>query len=86
MIFVYPVLYFGYKFVRKTKIRKPEEVDLVKDVAEIEEYQNNYIPTPPRYALHFTRISNGPIHHADDCTGTDLKRFSTASFPSLKGV
>lgn len=48
MIFVYPVLYFGYKFVRKTKIRKPEEVDLLKDVAEIEEYQNNYIPTPPR--------------------------------------
>ena len=51
MIFVYPVLYFGYKVVRKTKIRKPEEVDLVKDLAEIEEYQNNYIPTPPRYVF-----------------------------------
>ncbi|UKZ76969.1 hypothetical protein TrVFT333_004685 [Trichoderma virens FT-333] len=48
MIFVYPVLYFGYKFVRKTKIHKPEEVDLFKDVDEIEEYQRNYIPTPPR--------------------------------------
>ncbi|KAL7810645.1 amino acid permease/ SLC12A domain-containing protein [Trichoderma gracile] len=56
MIFVYPVLYFGYKFVRKTKIRKPEEVDLVKDVAEIEEYQNNYIPTPPRNG--FEKILN----------------------------
>lgn len=49
MIFVYPVLYFGYKFVRKTKIHKPEEVDLFKDVDEIEEYQRNYIPTPPKY-------------------------------------
>ncbi|KAH0490809.1 hypothetical protein TgHK011_002261 [Trichoderma gracile] len=56
MIFVYPVLYFGYKIVRKTKIRKPEEVDLVKDVAEIEEYQNNYIPTPPRNG--FEKILN----------------------------
>ncbi|KAL7943339.1 amino acid permease/ SLC12A domain-containing protein [Trichoderma barbatum] len=48
MIFVYPVLYFGYKFVRKTSIHKPEEVDLFKDVDEIEEYQRNYTPTPPR--------------------------------------
>ncbi|ETS01914.1 hypothetical protein MKX07_000383 [Trichoderma sp. CBMAI-0711] len=56
MIFVYPVLYFGYKIVRKTKIRKPEEVDLLKDVAEIEEYQNNYIPTPPRNG--FEKILN----------------------------
>lgn len=54
MIFVYPVLYFGYKFIRKTEIRKPEEIDLFKDLDEIEEYQRNYIPTPPRYAL--------PIH------------------------
>lgn len=51
MIFVYPVLYFGYKFIRKTKIRKPEEIDLFKDLDEIEEYQRNYIPTPPRNGL-----------------------------------
>ncbi|KAL6867138.1 amino acid permease/ SLC12A domain-containing protein [Trichoderma novae-zelandiae] len=57
MIFVYPLLYFGYKFVRKTKIRKPEEVDLLKDVAEIEEYQNNYVPTPPRNG--FEKILDG---------------------------
>ncbi|KAH6606982.1 hypothetical protein Trco_006135 [Trichoderma cornu-damae] len=49
MIFVYPLLYFGYKFVRKTKIHKPEEVDLFKDVDEIEEYQRNFIATPPKY-------------------------------------
>ncbi|KAK4083769.1 uncharacterized protein Triagg1_1431 [Trichoderma aggressivum f. europaeum] len=51
MIFIYPVLYFGYKFIRKTSIHKPEEVDLFKDVDEIEEYQRNYIPTPPRNGL-----------------------------------
>lgn len=51
MIFVYPILYFGYKIIRKTEIRKPEEIDLFKDLDEIEEYQRNYIPTPPRYAL-----------------------------------
>lgn len=50
MIFIYPVLYFGYKIIRKTKIHKPEEIDLFKDLDEIEEYQRNYIPTPPRYA------------------------------------
>lgn len=51
MIFVYPILYFGYKIIRKTEIRKPEEIDLFKDLDEIEEYQRNYIPTPPRYDL-----------------------------------
>ncbi|KAL7791568.1 amino acid permease/ SLC12A domain-containing protein [Trichoderma ceciliae] len=51
MIFVYPVLYFGYKFVRKTKILKPEEVDLFEDIDEIEEYQRNYIPSPPKNGL-----------------------------------
>ncbi|KAL7920170.1 amino acid permease/ SLC12A domain-containing protein [Trichoderma austrokoningii] len=51
MIFAYPVLYLGYKFIRKTEIRKPEEIDLFKDLDEIEEYQRNYIPTPPRNGL-----------------------------------
>jgi amino acid transporter len=50
MIFAYPILFFGYKLVRKTKVHKPEEVDLFKGLDEIEEYQRNYIPTPPRYA------------------------------------
>jgi amino acid transporter len=44
MIAVFPLLYVGYKFTRKTKIWKPEEVDLVKDKAEIDEYERNYIP------------------------------------------
>jgi hypothetical protein len=85
MIFVYPVLYFGYKIVRKTKIRKPEEVDLLKDVAEIEEYQNNYIPTPPRYVNSQLISVSSRYTMLTISLGMDLKRFSTVSFPSWGG-
>lgn len=47
MIAVFPILYFSYKIYHKTKIHKPEEVDLFKDVADIEEYQRNFVPSPP---------------------------------------
>jgi amino acid transporter len=45
MIGVFPVLYVVWKLIHKTKIYKPEEVDLQKDVAEIEEYEREFIPT-----------------------------------------
>ncbi|KAL4879793.1 amino acid permease/ SLC12A domain-containing protein [Aspergillus karnatakaensis] len=47
MIFVFPVLYFGWKIFNKTSIRKFEEIDLITGVEEIEEYTRNYTPTPP---------------------------------------
>lgn len=50
MIGVFPVLFVGWKLLKKTKWLKPEEVDLRKDVAEIEEYTRNYVERPPRYA------------------------------------
>ena len=46
MIGVAPVLYFGYKFVRKTKVWKPEEVDLYTNLDEIEEHEQNYVAQP----------------------------------------
>ena len=46
MIGVFPILYFGWKYIKKTKIRKPEEVDLISGVAEIEEYTRNFVETP----------------------------------------
>ncbi|KAI9376504.1 amino acid permease/ SLC12A domain-containing protein [Aspergillus egyptiacus] len=46
MIGVFPVLYFGWKILHRTKMRKPEEVDLVTGVEEIEEYTKNYVPQP----------------------------------------
>ncbi|KAL4978159.1 amino acid permease/ SLC12A domain-containing protein [Aspergillus desertorum] len=46
MIGVFPVIYFGWKTFHRTSIRKPEEIDLVTGVEEIEEYTRNYIPEP----------------------------------------
>lgn len=46
MIFVFPVLFFGWKFIKKTKFKKAHEIDLVQDLEEIEEYHRNYVPTP----------------------------------------
>jgi len=48
MIGVFPILFFGWKFYKKTKWLKPEEVDLRKDMDELEEYERNYVPRQPR--------------------------------------
>ena len=48
MIGICPVLYVGWKVLKKTKIYSAEEVDLVKNVAEIDEYQRTFVPSPPR--------------------------------------
>lgn len=51
MIGVFPVVYFGWKIVHRTKFRGPEEVDLVSGVAEIEDYTRNYIEVKPRWVV-----------------------------------
>ncbi|KAI9734258.1 MAG: hypothetical protein M1834_002362 [Cirrosporium novae-zelandiae] len=58
MIGVFPLLYIGWKVVKKTKIIKPEEADLWTGVEEIEEYQRNYVPKPPRnkFMKYFDKI------------------------------
>ncbi|RDA91468.1 hypothetical protein CP533_3749 [Ophiocordyceps camponoti-saundersi (nom. inval.)] len=48
MIPMFPMLYFAWKFTHKTSVYKPEEVDLFKDLAAIDEYERQYIPQPPR--------------------------------------
>lgn len=48
MIGVFPILYFGWKIVRRTKVRKAEEVDLLTGVDEIEDYTRNYVSTESR--------------------------------------
>ncbi|KAF2761651.1 amino acid transporter [Pseudovirgaria hyperparasitica] len=48
MIGAFPVLYIGWKVIHKTKFKAPSEVDLYRDVAEIEEYQRTYVPEPPK--------------------------------------
>ncbi|KKY27111.1 putative general amino acid permease [Phaeomoniella chlamydospora] len=49
MIFVFPVLYLGWKFIKKTKWVKSEEADLIGEREEIEEYHREYVPRVPRY-------------------------------------
>lgn len=48
MVAVVPLLYIGWKLVHKTKIHKPEELDLHEDQDTIEEYERNYVEQPPR--------------------------------------
>ena len=55
MIGVFPVLFVGWKVLKKTKWLRPEEVDLLRDVEEIEEYTRNYTPRPPKYVNHNRR-------------------------------
>lgn len=43
MIFIFPVLFLGWKFVKKTKWKKAHEIDLREDLEEIEEYTRNYV-------------------------------------------
>jgi yeast amino acid transporter len=46
MIGLFPVLYFGWKFIKKTKIKKAHEIDIRGEVEEIDEYTRNYVPAP----------------------------------------
>ncbi|KAK4151101.1 amino acid permease/ SLC12A domain-containing protein [Chaetomidium leptoderma] len=51
MIAICPILYIGYKIVKKTKIYSPEEVDLQKNLDEIDHYERTYVPSPPGNAF-----------------------------------
>ncbi|KAK9775617.1 putative Amino acid permease/ SLC12A domain-containing protein [Seiridium cardinale] len=48
MIFIFPVLFIMWKLIHKTKFYSPREVDLKQDLASIEEYTRNYVPTPSK--------------------------------------
>ncbi|KAI0016999.1 amino acid permease/ SLC12A domain-containing protein [Xylariomycetidae sp. FL0641] len=48
MIFVCPILYVGWKLAHKTQIHKPYDVDLKRDLEEVEEYTRTFVPTPPK--------------------------------------
>lgn len=51
MIFIFPVLYLGWKFIKRTKFIKAHEVDLYQNVEEIEEYTRNFVPAPDKNAF-----------------------------------
>lgn len=48
MIGVFPILFVTWKLLKKTKWMKPHEVDIYRDVEEIEEYTRNFVPRPPK--------------------------------------
>ena len=48
MIGVFPVLYFGWKFFHRTTFLKPEEVDLISGLADIDEYERDFVSSPPK--------------------------------------
>lgn len=71
MVGIVPILYLGYKILKGSKYYKPEEVDLLKNIDEIEEYEANYEPQPARSGSHpaplHCHVSNEPS------TGTNLR-------------
>ncbi|KAI6080567.1 amino acid permease/ SLC12A domain-containing protein [Hypoxylon rubiginosum] len=56
MIGVCPILFVGWKLIHKTKFIRPQDVDLLKDVAAVEDYTSKYVPEPPRNS--FTKWFN----------------------------
>lgn len=63
MVGVCPLLFVGYKVLKRSKLHKPEEVDLLKNLDEIEEYEATYEPQPAKYAnmppfAHPIRVQN----------------------------
>ena len=49
MVGVFPLLFVGWKVLKKTKWRKPHEVELrPKELAEVDEYERNYVYIRPK--------------------------------------
>jgi amino acid transporter len=48
MIAICPILYVGWKFLKKTEIPRLEDIDLQKNLDEIAEYERSYVPNPPK--------------------------------------
>jgi len=53
MIGVFPVIFVGWKVIKKTKWLGPMEVNLHPiEVDEIDEYTRNYVERPPKTRWH----------------------------------
>lgn len=48
MIAICPLLFIGWKVIKKTKIHSAHEMDLQKNMDEIAEYERSYVPSPPK--------------------------------------
>lgn len=52
MIFLFPVVFIGWKLLKRTKFIRAHEIDLLQDLEEIEEYTRNFVPVPPKNKAH----------------------------------
>lgn len=82
MIGVFPILYFGWKIIHRTEVRKPEDVDLVTGLAEVEEYTRNYVHVPSKYVSRFP-VSCFHIKLLIFCVGIPLGGFSILFLASM---
>jgi amino acid transporter len=51
-VFLFPTLFVGWKILKKTKWIKFEDMDLVTDLAEIEEYHRTFVDKPETNAFN----------------------------------
>lgn len=56
MQIVAPILYFGWKFVKKTKIIKPEDVDLVWEAPIVDVYEATFTEKPAGFWTELVRM------------------------------
>lgn len=47
MIAVVPLLFLTWKLVHKTEFHKAHEIDLQKNMDEIDAYERSYVPSKP---------------------------------------
>ena len=51
---LFPVLFFGWRILKRTHWKKTTEIDLKGEVEEIEEYTRTFVPQPSKLALCYT--------------------------------
>lgn len=53
MVVVFPLLFIGWKLVKRTEWRRPETVNIfAEEKDQIDEYEANYAYVPPRYVAY----------------------------------
>lgn len=78
MIGIFPVLFVGWKVLKKSKWQRPEEVDLLTNKAEVDAYERGYVDPIPRYVSIWSfvdelymRLTGSPKEMWSPSTGTN---------------
>lgn len=48
MIGVFPILFLGWKLLKRTCFHRSADIDLFKNLDGIEEYERSYVKSPPK--------------------------------------